>query len=241
MQTPIPAPSVAPKTRWPKPAARNIINATQMINALAYAAEHHASGRLVDIGCGIKPYEPLFAPYVTEHVGVDHESSPHALNAEVLAEAYAIPLADGSFQTVLMSEVLEHLEEPAAALAETHRLLSEGGKLILTAPMIWHLHEEPRDFFRYTPHGLRYLLEGAGFVDIEILPVGGQWATLTQLSAYALWGSSAHRAPRTLNALLAIAHRLALRLDRHDFKPWMSYSHLAVATRREDKVDRRSI
>lgn len=228
---PIPTPSVAPKTAWPKPTGRNIINTTQVVNALAYAAEHHASGRLVDIGCGIKPYQPLFAPYVTEHIGVDHESSPHVLSAEVLADAYNIPLADGSFQTALMSEVLEHLEEPAVALAEARRLLCEGGKLILTTPMIWQLHEEPRDFFRYTPYGLRHLLADAGFIDVEVLPIAGQWATLTLLSSYALLASPARRAPRTLNALLTIAQRFALRLDRRDFKPWICYDHLAIGTR----------
>ncbi len=69
----------------------------------------------------------------------------------MLATAYEIPLEDGSFDTVLMTEVLEHLEEPARGLAEAGRLLRPGGKLILTTPFMWPLHEEPRDFFRYSP------------------------------------------------------------------------------------------
>jgi 2-polyprenyl-3-methyl-5-hydroxy-6-metoxy-1,4-benzoquinol methylase len=134
----------------------------QLDGVLQAAASEHARGRLVDIGCGLKPYARMFAPFVEEHVGVDHPESPHALTSvDVLATAYDIPLEAETFDTVLMTEVLEHLETPDAALAEAERLLRRGGKIILTTPFIWVLHEEPRDFFRYTPHGLRYLLENA--------------------------------------------------------------------------------
>jgi ubiquinone/menaquinone biosynthesis C-methylase UbiE len=165
-------------------------------------------------------------------VGVDHPDSPHAPTAvDVTATAYEIPLPDGSFDTVLMTELLEHLERPGAALAEAFRLLQPGGKLILTTPFIWTLHEEPRDFFRYSPYGLRYLLEDAGFTAAEVTPLSGQWSTLSLLASYALRASPARR----LGSALAFAARglqaVAVRLDEADFRPWLSWNHLAVAAK----------
>lgn len=210
----------------------NHINSIQITNAIALAARDHASGRLVDIGCGVKPYAGVFAPYVTEHVGVDHPSSPNPQQRiDVFAEVYALPFEDASFDTALMSEVLEHLEEPVDALREAHRVLRPDGTIILTTPLMWPLHEEPRDFFRYTPHGLRHVLGRAGFVDVEVVPLAGQWTTLALLSGYALRKSPLGRRARLFDLWLRASHRLAIRMDEVQFESWFSYNHLAVARR----------
>src|SRR4051812_12796428 len=202
----------------------------QIDSALAAAAREHASGRLLDVGCGLKPYAGLFAPYVREHVGVDHPASPHALTSvDVLATAYDVPLPSESFDTVLMTEVLEHLERPEDALREALRLLRPGGKLILTAPFMWPLHEEPRDFFRYSPHGLRHLFATAGYDDVEVTPISGQWGTLALFSGYALRRSRACRLGPLLEAFVSVMQWLAARLDDRRLQPWFSWNHLAVA------------
>jgi SAM-dependent methyltransferase len=208
----------------------NTLAFRQITNALAVAAPRHARGRLLDVGCGHKPYAPLLARFVDEHVGVDHADSPHELTAvDVIATAYDIPLEGGSFDTVLMTEVLEHLERPGDALAETMRLLRPGGKLILTTPFIWPLHEEPRDFYRYTPHGLRHLLSTAGFVDVEVTPLAGQWSTLALLSGHALRRSPARRLGPLFRGYVRARHGLAAWMDELHFRPWYSWNHMAVA------------
>jgi ubiquinone/menaquinone biosynthesis C-methylase UbiE len=205
----------------------------QLDTALSRAAREHAHGRLVDIGCGQKPYRSLFAEFVTEHVGVDHPDSPHVPDAvDVQASAYAIPEPDASFDTALMSEVLEHLERPLDALREAHRLLRQDAKIIVTTPLVWVLHEEPRDFYRYTPHALEHLLREAGFSEIRVDPISGQWGTLALMGSYALTRSPAQRVPRVSAAVARGAQRIALRLDERWPQPWLSWNHLAVATRR---------
>jgi SAM-dependent methyltransferase len=201
----------------------------QLGHAISLAAERYADGRLIDIGCGEKPYRSVFAPYVTDHIGIDHPDSPHALGSvDVLATAYEIPLEDGSFETALMSELLEHLEMPGKALAEAHRLLAPGGWLIATTPFVWPLHEEPRDYFRYTPFALDWLFHEAGFESLEVTPVGGQWSTIGLLASYALRESPLRRFGDPARHLARWAQRAGASLDRRDFKPWMAWNHLAI-------------
>lgn len=97
-----------------------------------YASEYF-SGRLIDIGCGTKPYKDLLAPYITEHIGVDHQNTLHdKSNIDRFGTAYEIPAEDGEFDCALYTAVLEHLEESELALKECHRVLKRGGHLFST-------------------------------------------------------------------------------------------------------------
>jgi SAM-dependent methyltransferase len=97
-----------------------------------------------------------------------------------------LPFEDASFDTVLNTQVIEHVADHQAMLYEAFRVLKSNGVLILSGPMYWPLHEEPYDFFRFTEHGLRYLLEQTGFTEIEIKASGGQWALCGQVFIHAL-------------------------------------------------------
>ena len=162
--------------------------------ALQRRLAQYATGSLIDIGCGDKPYLEMAAPYVSEHVGLDHEASLHdRTQIDLVGTAYTIPAPAQRYATVLCTDVLEHLEEPGAALAEAFRVLKPGGYAIYTVPLFWHLHEEPRDFYRYTRHGLKYLFEKVDFEIIEILPLSGFIATFSQELVYFLYGLRGRR------------------------------------------------
>ena len=200
--------------------------------ALAYAAAHYARGRLVDVGCGTKPWEGLFAPYVDEHVGVDHVEKwrDGVRRVDVLATAYDVPLPDAHAATILLSEVLEHLERPEEGLRECYRLLEPGGHLILTTPFMWPIHDE-RDFFRYAPGGLRFLLESARFEVVELVPLAGIWTTLSLHLGYALQRYRKGPGTPVVDGLIASAQWLAARWEHVDFQPKFSWNHLAIARR----------
>lgn len=158
-------------------------------DALSVVLLKYAKGRLIDIGCADKPYEKLTRGLVESHVGLDHENTLHDMSqVDLFSTAYSISVEDGTFETILCTAVLEHLEEPAEAIREMSRVLADGGYLIITAPLFWHLHEEPRDFYRYTKHGLRYLLEKNGFEIAELRPLSGFCVTFGQELVYFLWG-----------------------------------------------------
>jgi ubiquinone/menaquinone biosynthesis C-methylase UbiE len=151
-------------------------------------ASKQFSGSLIDIGCGTKPYTNLFSPYVTVHIGIDHQETLHdKSNIDRFGTAYELPAEDGEFDCALCTAVLEHLEEPEKALRECYRVLRAGGVAIYSVPFIWHLHEEPRDFYRFSKYGLKYLFEKVGFEIIEINPLSGFWVTFGQLFVYNIY------------------------------------------------------
>lgn len=142
-----------------------------------------ARGRLLDVGCGNKPYEAIFTPFVTEYIGIEHEASyaqTHAASRtagpDMFYDGKRLPFEDGSFDTVLSVQVLEHTPDPQALMNDMARVIRPGGRLLLSAPFSFRLHEEPHDYFRYTPHGLRDMCEKAGLEVERITPQGSLWS-----------------------------------------------------------------
>ena len=195
-------------------------------------ASQHLRGRLVDIGCGSKPYKSLLAPYISEHVGVDVESTAHGTSEiDIFSDAYKIPLESGSFDSAVCTAVLEHLEEPEQALRECHRILKPGGVAIYSVPFIWHLHEEPRDFYRYSKYGLEYLFGKVGFEILDIQALSGFWVTFGQLFVYNLY--RLNRGPlrwfRIIDAIGLLIQGFAYVLDHIDKSEQWTWMYMVVA------------
>jgi len=142
----------------------------------------HITGRVLDIGCGSKPYQELFTSS-TEYVGMDFDSLEKRVRtkADVFYDGTHFPFPDGSFDAAISTEVLEHIFNPSQFLSETHRVLKPGGKLLLTCPFVWDEHEQPYDYARYSSFGLRNLLEQQGFTIIEQRKTGNAVLALIQL------------------------------------------------------------
>jgi SAM-dependent methyltransferase len=145
-------------------------------------ARHRAQirGRVLDIGCGTKPYRRLF-PAAAQYIGTEtNRTFTPGSRADVTAFGEALPFRTGTFDAVICTEVLEHVPEPGDFLREVFRVILPGGVLLLTTPQTWGLHEEPYDFYRYTKYGLEYLFRKAGFEIVEISPTTGTLGTVGQ-------------------------------------------------------------
>jgi SAM-dependent methyltransferase len=136
------------------------------------------AGVLLDVGCGRRPYEPLFAGRVRKYVGVDRPAYAGAARPHVIGDALDLPVAGSSVDVVLAMEIMEHVPEPARFLAEAARVLKPGGRLVLSVPFMEPLHEEPRDFYRFTPYGVARLLDQHGFAPRSINRKGGWWSVV---------------------------------------------------------------
>jgi SAM-dependent methyltransferase len=147
---------------------------------LRTVAPGYASGVLVDFGCGNKPYYDFFRSKVQRYIGCDITQNSFE-DVEILFQPDSpLPLGDGSADTVLSTQVLEHVSDPVKYLREAGRLLKTGGYIILTCPGAYMLHEEPNDFFRYTRYGLESLLSREGMKIVRIDPAGGAWRVIGQ-------------------------------------------------------------
>jgi SAM-dependent methyltransferase len=151
-----------------------------LFDSLQKASQRVQGGMLLDIGCGDKPYAYLF-PQIARYVGIDlPPPAGVSRHADVWASGLHLPFATQSFQTVLCAQVLEHVPRPEWLLAEAFRVLKDEGRIILTAPQTWGLHEEPQDYYRFTRYGLQYLLESCGFVVESIQARGGAFRMMGQ-------------------------------------------------------------
>ena len=204
---------------------------------LILAMDKFLRGRVLDIGCGEKAKRLLVNERVTEYVGLDHEGSLHDKSrVDLVGTAYRIPQPDDSFDGIVCTAVLEHLEEPKAALAESFRVLKRGGHAIYTVPLFWHLHEEPRDFFRYTTHGLRYLFESVGYEVTSLDPASGFWLTFGSEWSYYLYTLGRGRLRHVARVLTAINNMVFPLLDRIDrrinpMNDKFTWMYLVVATK----------
>jgi SAM-dependent methyltransferase len=133
-------------------------------------------GKLLDVGCGNKPYANLLS--CSTHVGLDITSSPHCKsNFDATYDGTVFPFPDEEYDSILCTEVLEHSRQPSLTVSEIARVLRPGGHALIAAPMVIHHHEEPYDFQRFTRYGMVQLAEEAGLEVVYITARGGAYAT----------------------------------------------------------------
>lgn len=151
-------------------------------NWLAYQSRDHFiekhiplyQGDLYDLGAGESPYRKFFLGHVRRYIAVDWAGSFHKTDADVVADLNKpLPIESAVADTVISLSVMEHLCEPQMMLNEAFRILKPGGAMVLQVPWQWWIHEAPYDYFRYTPYGLEYMFEKAGFVDVAVAPQSG--------------------------------------------------------------------
>jgi len=123
--------------------------------------------KILDIGGKKEKKRGMFNiaeyPLKVKYVNIDESTNP-----DYLCDAARIPVENDSFDGVILAEVLEHIKEPKAVLAESFRVLKSGGKLLVTVPFMFHVHADPCDYGRYTEHYFREVLQEIGFQDVKI-------------------------------------------------------------------------
>jgi SAM-dependent methyltransferase len=208
---------------WPGAARRNpsTSSATWLVRSSLAAwlqseavSAHRACGRLriLDVGCGVKPYYPYFAPYADSYVGVDIVDNPAA---ELRGSVEALPVEDASIDVVLCTQVLEHSDDPARAVAELRRVTAPGGRVLASTHGVQVYHPSPHDYWRWTHEGLRRLFtDNADWQELAVRPAGGTAACLGMLlSTFVEIGCKRARVPGLARAPVWVLNRTGRALD----------------------------
>jgi len=169
--------------------------------------------RVLDVGCGEKPYEPLFAEIASAYVGVDLVENPHA---ELRGAVEALPLEDGSYDLVLCIQVLEHCDDPAKAVGELARVTAPGGRVLATTHGTQVYHPSPADYWRWTHTGLERLFRAnAEWAAVTVRPSSGTTACIGMLLATYIDIAARRARIRPLSKPLVVAiNALAESVDR---------------------------
>lgn len=147
------------------------------------AKQMERNSKLLDVGAGLCPYKKYFK-------NVDYVSQDFCLNGDdmnwdffhidIKSDVHDMPIKDNSFDYILCTSVLEHLQYPQKAFREFARVLRKNGKLFLSVPLTAGEHHEPFDYYRFTKYGLQLLAKESGFRVIHLKKQGGFFIFLSQ-------------------------------------------------------------
>lgn len=214
---------------------------TPVIRCYLTEVASYACGRMLDVGCGNKPYKDLFAN-VTSYIGMDRPSMvdqrrPNTQQRwssfDVVGSVTEIPFKNESFDTILATQLIEHLPEPKQFFAGGARVLRPNGHLLVTFPLVNPVHEEPYDFFRFTEYGVLYFCRKAGLEPVKVRRMGGGWLAAGYIVRH-LMLASAERANSSLTRVIWcwMGHRLywfLFWLDTRSLHSDVSVNYVIVA------------
>lgn len=157
---------------------RTYLAMVMLENSLRQTAPY-VKGRTLDVGCGRKPYQQTFFSGAAEYIGCDYLSDRSC--PDVVCSALELAFPDNAFDTVVSTEVLEHVPDPLRALREMFRVVKPGGSVVVSTPLYWPRHEVPYDFFRYPYDGLLHLIKESGLELEKLYNRGRSYAFLGQV------------------------------------------------------------
>lgn len=171
------------------------------------------SGNTLDFGAGRAKYKGLIVPHVSKYTAFDMIPGEHI---DVVGDALKPPFPDAHFDTVISTQVLEHVQKPWVMVGEIGRILKPGGICIMTAPFMVPYHADPYDFFRYTKEGLASLFTNEGFEILESASYGKTFSVLAEMIHFVFFSHYTERSEtkqRWVSRLMRVLKPVAFRLD----------------------------
>ena len=181
---------------------------------------NHARGRLLDLGSGKVPLYEAYRELVSDVVCVDWADGDHIDRVCDLSDP--LPFASSTFETIVCSDVLEHLFEPALVWREMSRVLSPGGTVLMNVPFLYPIHAHPHDYFRYTGFALDRFARMNSLEVLVLEPVGGLLEVIADIA-----GKAIAKGPVVGPALAAVQQAMVIAWTR---SAWGR--RIAVATAR---------
>jgi SAM-dependent methyltransferase len=126
------------------------------------------TGKVLDVGCGNKPYMSLYRAEAYVGLEIDSPENRAKKSADHYYDGERFPFEPQSFDSVVSNQVFEHVKDPDLFLSEISRVLRADGLVLITAPFVWDEHEQPHDYTRYSSFGMKSILNRHGFEVLEL-------------------------------------------------------------------------
>jgi len=136
---------------------------------------HFVQGNTLDLGAGTAKYKEDILRYAEKYTACDVEPGK---GIDVVCDVHKLPFKDEEFETIVCTQVFEHVKEPWVVAEEAYRVLKKGGRILFTVPFCEINHDMPRDFYRYTEEGACHLFERVGMKILKSGSYGGPAAVL---------------------------------------------------------------
>ncbi len=187
-------------------------------------------GRTLDLGAGSAKYRNIIKPHTTTYTTFDMVAGPHI---DVVGDILNLPLEDGSFDSVISTQVLEHVEKPWVMIQQIRRVLAKGGTCILSAPFLIPYHADPHDYFRYTVTGLSSLFKNEGFEIVECKPYGRIFSTVTEFIHFFFFNHYENPARhKRFEKFIGLIQKIARKLDVY-MKDSNIYANVYIVARKK--------
>lgn len=189
---------------------------------LTETVPRYGAPRVLDVGCGEQPFRPFIESLGGRYVGLDVQQNEQGnvdFRTSISDDLPASVRSQLPFEVGLCTEVLEHVLDWGVAFRNLAGLIAPRGRLLVTCPFVYPLHEEPHDYWRPTLHALGSLAEQHGFQVLDLRRVGGPWEVLATLLGHTRLSS------RDRSAKARLALRVAL-LGRGRLAAWLRRGRL---------------
>lgn len=158
----------------------------RFLDAMLFDFFSDFTGRVLDVGGEKFGSRGQFRPPSRGDLSWTYLNSSSESRPDLLMDADLSGLSAETFDCVVLTEVLEHLEKPESALKGAHRVLVPGGSLVISMPFLVGIHGDPDDFQRWTPSKLRFSLQDMQFSVLDISPMGGLPSVALDLAWHSL-------------------------------------------------------
>lgn len=183
-------------------------------------------GRALDLGAGTGKYKKYIVPHVQSYVACD--MAPGG-NIDVVTDVHDLPFENSSFDTVICTQVLEHVERPWEVIAEISRVLAPGGRCILTTPFLESYHAVPHDYFRYTTEGGESLFVNVGMKILKLEKYGGVGVVLAEMWKFAFCSPHDYAHPGFFRRnIYRVVHTILCALSNHPNEKSLMYANIHI-------------
>jgi SAM-dependent methyltransferase len=192
--------------------------------------KHYVHGRTLDFGAGTAKYQHLIRPHTGSYTTFDMVPGK---NIDIVGDGLNPPFKDGEFDTVVSTQVLEHVEKPWVMIAQIGRIIKSGGICIITAPFIVPFHADPYDFFRYTETGLTSMFKNENFEIVESGTYGRVFGVLSEMAHFSWFSPYEERGKKSWSRKIVMRMEKVARFLDKFVKNKVIYSNVYVVAKKK--------